>query len=93
MRIDAVPTAAEILARVAGVRERVNETLEGILETAIEICRLHGSELRFDDVYMRVRVAEYMISYTLDLDGRSACIVFVEKLQDDDSGDDKISAA
>jgi mRNA-degrading endonuclease RelE of RelBE toxin-antitoxin system len=79
-RIRATPTVASQLARQPGLREHVEETLTGILETAMELRASHDMRLDGDDRFMRIRVRDYMISYTLDVESGTATIVFAEKL-------------
>ncbi|HEY2029697.1 MAG TPA: hypothetical protein VGH20_10865 [Myxococcales bacterium] len=83
-RIDATPATAAALAKVPGLRERVEESLSAILETAREIRRLSDghTELEFDaGHFLRVRVGSYMISYTLDVALTVATVVFVEEMK------------
>lgn len=82
--IEATPATAAALAKVPGLRERVEESLLAILETAREIRRLSDghTELEFDPShFLRVRVGNHMISYTLDLSLTSATVVFVEEMK------------
>jgi len=79
--IDNAPGAAVILSRVAGLRDRVDEALVGILETAGQ---LHGMTTWFGALnghIMRMRVADHLVSYTLNLEARSARVVFVERIR------------
>ncbi len=81
LRVTATPTVGAQLARYPGLRERVEETHFSILETAIEIRRLGEAARRMDSGYLRVRVRDFMVSYTLNLDEGIATIVFAEKIQ------------
>ena len=78
-RIDATLTAAHLLSQIPGLRPRVEEVLIGILETADEIRRLHGVDFgpSAKDP-MRVHIGNHVIAYLLDLDRRTAKVVFVE---------------
>ena len=88
-RIEATPTAAAALAKASGLRARVEEVLTGILETAAEIRRMQdGFWAPTPDQFLRVRVSDHMISYALDLDKRTAKVVFVERVPDQDEGDE-----
>jgi hypothetical protein len=82
-RIDATPKAAAALAEVEGLRERVEQSLLAILEAAREIRRLSAihRELGLDDHFLRVRVGDHMVSYTLDPSLSGATVVFVEELE------------
>lgn len=83
-RIDATSASAAALAKVPGLRERVDESLLAILETAREIRRLQDglTDLEFDAAhFLRVRVGDYMISYTLDRGLSVATVVFVEEIK------------
>ena len=83
-RIEATAASAAALAKVPGLRERVDESLLAILETAREIRRLSdgNAELEFDTGhFLRVRVGSYMISYTLDSGLTVATVVFVEEMK------------
>lgn len=83
-RIEATTATAAALAKVPGLRERVEESLLAILETAQEIRRLSDglTELEFDAAhFLRVRVGNYMISYTLDPTLTLATVVFVEEMK------------
>lgn len=82
-RIETAPSADPILAKVPGLRTRVEKTLTGILETAGELRRIHSSDLDVSAAHhLRIRVADYLISYRLDLDRETATVVFVEHLRD-----------
>ena len=88
-RIEATPTAAAALAKASGLRARVEEVLTGILETAAEIRRMQDGFLApRPDQFLRVRVSDHMISYALDLEKRTAKVVFVERVPDRDEGDE-----
>ena len=88
--IEATPSASASLAKVPGLRERVEEVLIGILETGAEIRRLQQGYSFFNDhanQFMRVRVAKHMITYTLDLDRNVAKVLFVEPIRERPPGD------
>jgi hypothetical protein len=76
--VNATPTAASVLAKVPGLQARVAEVLHGILATAEEIHRLPGRTLDLRG-HLRVQVAGHTISYVLDLDQRTAKVLFVER--------------
>jgi hypothetical protein len=95
-RVEATIATAAALAKVPGLRERAEESLLAILETAREIRRLSDghTELEFDvGHFLRVRVGDHMISYTLNLDLSVATIVFVEELKPRPVEDDLVSKA
>jgi len=75
--VNATPTAAKVLVKVPGLRTRVAEVLHGILATAEEIRRLPGRTLDLRGRLL-VQVGDYTISYVLDLDHRTAKVLFVE---------------
>jgi hypothetical protein len=63
-----------MLASVPELRDRVEERLRSILETAVEM--LHTQREFFVlDGHLRLYVADYVISYTLDLDQHVAKII------------------
>jgi hypothetical protein len=79
-RIEANLAASNVLAAEPGLRKRVEEVLTGILETADEI-RLLG-EHDFAGIAshpMRVRVADCLVWYVLDLQRLSARVLVVER--------------
>src|SRR5438132_7455954 len=89
-RVEATPTAGRALARVPGLRERAEEVLTAILDTAVELQRQSGNFWApgpADEQFMRVRVAGHMISYTLDLERRAARILLVERISERSNGD------
>jgi hypothetical protein len=82
--VDATPTSAHVLAKVPGLRGRVEEVLHGILATAEEIRRLQGCALDLRG-HLRVQVAGHTISYLLDLDQRTAKVLVVERTRPDET--------
>lgn len=81
-RVDATPAAAAALAQVPGLRQRVEDVLRAIIDTAVEIRRMQDGFSYFDarpGEFMRVRVASYLISYTLDVEAQAAKVLFVER--------------
>lgn len=92
-RIDVTSASAIALGKVAGLRDRVEETLKGILETAAEIRLLHNDRLLLENAtFMRVHVANHVISYTLDLNAQLATVLLVEPIRKG-NGNDESSAA
>ena len=86
-RIEASTTAADLLAAKPLLRQRVEEMLTGILETAEELRRT--GQHAFSDIAeqpMRVHVGGYLIWYALDLEGRSAKILLVDRAADHPEG-------
>jgi len=78
-RVEATSNAAKSLAKVPGLRPRVEETLTSILETADEIRRTHAGIIPFDASPMRVRVGDHTISYSLNLEEHTATVLVVEE--------------
>src|SRR4051812_45336166 len=88
-KVEATLAAGQLLSRVPGLRHRVEEMLTGILETAEELRRLQqGMDFAPDGAPMRVNVGQHVVGYVLDLDRRSAKVVFVEpaRRQDPNAG-------
>ena len=84
-RVEASLTAGHLMSQVPGLRARVEETLHGILETAEEIRRLHGTD--FSDAVqqpMRVHIGSFIVSYTLDIDRCAAKVLFLEPVDEKD---------
>ena len=94
-RVETAPPAEPILAKVPGLRRRVEETLIGILETAREMRRLQTTD--FDPgsaLHLRVRIGDYLISYRLDVGRGVARIAFAERVRPvDPSGNSSSHAA
>jgi len=78
-RVEATSNAAKSLARVPGLRPRVEETLITILETADEIQRTQAGLIPIDASPMRIRVGEHIISYSLNLEEHVATVLVVEE--------------
>jgi mRNA-degrading endonuclease RelE of RelBE toxin-antitoxin system len=78
-RVEATSNAEKALARVPGLRPRVEEMLTGILETADEIRRTRAGAVPIDASPMRVRVGDYIISYSLNLEEGIATVLVVEQ--------------
>jgi hypothetical protein len=79
--VEAMPTAAKMLAKAPGLQARVEEVLRGILATAEEIRLLQGHDYDLGG-HLRVQVADHVITYVLDLDRHRAKVVFVERTAD-----------
>jgi hypothetical protein len=78
-KVDASLTAGHLLSQIPGLRHRVEEMLIGILETAEQIRTLQGVDFRSTaEEPMRLHVGNYVVSYLLDVDRRTAKIVFIE---------------
>jgi len=92
MQVEASLTAAHIMTNIPGLRQRVEEMLTGILETAEEIRRLRGIDATTTDQPMRVHIGGYVISYLLDLDRRIAKVVFVEMVSREKANDGSTKA-
>ncbi len=67
-----------MLASVPGLRDRVEERLRSILETAVEMVHAQRGVFVLDG-HLRLYVADYVISYTLDLDQHVAKIISVSR--------------
>jgi hypothetical protein len=81
VRIDASPTAAHLMSQIPGLRHRVEETLGGIYETALELVRLHGAHfVPLVGEPMRLTLGNFVIWYQLDVPNARAKAVFVEML-------------
>jgi hypothetical protein len=72
--------AGHQISDVPGLRQRVEETLTGILETAEEIRRAHGFRFGLSpEDPLRVHVGGYLVSYSLDLDQQLAKVLLMER--------------
>ena len=81
LRIETSPTAELIFDLVPGLRHRVERALDEVFHTAVELRRLHGSSFRLDERFMSLRVGDYMVSYLLDIDSRTAKVMLLEPLE------------
>ena len=80
-RIEASPTAAHLMSQIPGLRHRVEETLGGIYETAVELVRLHGEHfIPLVGEPMRLTLGNFVIWYQLDVENARAKAVFIEML-------------
>jgi mRNA-degrading endonuclease RelE of RelBE toxin-antitoxin system len=92
-RVEVRPPSDAILAQAPDLRRRAEDVLIGILQTAEEIRVLQNGDFPLDS-HLRLRIGDYYLSYTLDLDRRLATVVFVEHAaQKRDEPDDSSSAA
>src|SRR3954467_1060325 len=83
-RVETTVAMAGVLAKVPGLRSRVEDVLLAILETAQEARRLQNgfTEMGFEaGHFLRVRVDNHMISYTLDRALTLATVVLVEQIE------------
>jgi len=79
-RIEATTEASDVLAAKPSLRQRIEEMLSGILETAEELRRTgQGSFSDDSEQPMRVHVGDFVIWYVLDLERHSAKILFIER--------------
>jgi len=79
-RIEANVAASNVLSAEPALRQRVEEVLTGILETADEIRRLGEHDLSGIGSHpMRVRVANCVVWYTLDLERLSAKVLLIDR--------------
>jgi hypothetical protein len=77
--VEATSNAAKSLARVPGLRPRVEETLTSILETADEMGRTLAGLVPIDATPMRIRVGDHVISYSLNLEEGTATVLVVQE--------------
>ena len=78
-RVEASRTAEHLMTQVPGLRARVEEMLTAILETAEQIRQLEEVDFRTTvEEPMRLHIGNVVVSYLLDLDRRTAKVVFVE---------------
>jgi len=61
------------LRRTAGLRARVKRAVSGVLESALEICRLGTGSVQ-KDAPLVIRVASHLVTYSLDLEQASATV-------------------
>lgn len=81
-RLEANAAAFNVLAAKPSLRQRVEEMLTGILETAEELHRT-GQFSGISEEPMRVHVGGVLIWYVLDLQRRSAKILLVDRAPED----------
>jgi hypothetical protein len=81
-RIETAPAAEVVLARQPGLRQRLEEVLIGILQTAEELRRLQGGQFDPAGHHLRVQVGAHLVSYRLEPDRRTASVAFLEKLEE-----------
>ena len=84
-RVEASLTAAHLMSQAPGLRHRVEEALIAILEAAEEIRLLNGYDPSAATVEspFRLHVGNWVVSYLLDLNRRTAKVVFVEMLSNE----------
>jgi hypothetical protein len=77
--IDATATAMAAMAQVPGLREKVEQMLRAVLETALELRRLQASQIDMltKNDAMRLHVGDFAVWYVLDVDRRAAKVVSV----------------
>jgi mRNA-degrading endonuclease RelE of RelBE toxin-antitoxin system len=81
-RVEISSRAEQIIRDVPGLYQRAREMLVGILETAEQI-RFLGDSYFLPDSVMRLRVGNFELSYTLDLNRGSAAVLSAERISDD----------
>ena len=92
-RIEASATASSILAAKPSLRQRVEEMLTGILETAEELRRTGQHPFSgISEQPMHVRVGDYLVWYVLDLEHGSAKILLIDRATElaEDEGSAKV---
>jgi mRNA-degrading endonuclease RelE of RelBE toxin-antitoxin system len=79
-RIETTNDASDVLAAKPKLRQRIEEMLTGILETAEELRRRgQGSFSGASEQPMRVHVGEFVIWYVLDLERHTAKILLIDR--------------
>src|SRR5712671_3322820 len=79
-RIEATNEASNVLAAKPKLRQRIEETLTGILETAEELRRRgEGTFSGASEQPMRVHVGDFVIWYVLDLERHTAKILLIDR--------------
>ena len=79
-RIAASTTASNVLAAKPSLRQRVEEMLTGILETAEELRRTgQGTFSGTSEQPMRVHVGDFVIWYVLHLERHTAKILLIDR--------------
>ena len=92
-RIEASTTASNVLAAKPSLRQRVEEMLTGILETAQELRRTGQHPFSgISEQPMHVRVGDYLVWYVLDLEHGSAKILLIDRATElaEDEGSAKV---
>ncbi len=69
------------LRRTVGLRVHVERAVLGVLETALELSKLGGGNVRTDATLV-MRVGSLLVAYSLDLEGESVTIWRAEPLQE-----------
>jgi hypothetical protein len=80
-RVEASHSASLLLDVIPGLRVRVEHTLKGLFETAVELRRLDRSAHSFEDRFMQIRIGDYRVSYLLDVDNASGRIMLIEPVE------------
>ena len=78
IRVEASAAAAQLFDLVPGLRQRVENTLQSVCETAVELRRLRGKSFALDDRFMLIRVGDFVVSYILDLEIPAARVMRME---------------
>ncbi len=82
-RVEVSSRAERIIQDVPGLYQHAREMLLGILETAEQI-RFFGDSYFLPDSVMRLRVGNFELSYTLDLNRGMASVLSAERVLDDE---------
>lgn len=91
-RIEATTEASEMLAAKPKLRQRVEEMLTGILETAEELRRTgQGTFSGASEQPMRVHVGDFVIWYVLDLERHSAKILLIDRASELPEGSSNVA--
>jgi len=91
-RIEATIAASDALAAKPRLRQRVEEMLTGILETAEELRRTgQGTFSGASEQAMRVHVGDFVIWYVLDLERHSAKILLIDRASELPEGSSNVA--
>lgn len=73
--------------QIPGLRHRVEETLGGVVESAVEFARLSGQTvIGSPSDPMRLHVGNYVVWYYLDAANASAKVVYIELISRESQG-------
>lgn len=79
-RVETTLAAQAAISRVPGLHKRVEDALIGVLQTADAMRRLNdGHFAGISDEAMRVRVGNYLVTYTVDAGCTTATVLGIER--------------
>jgi len=91
-RIESTIEASGMLAAKPKLRQRVEEMLTGILETAEELRRTgQGTFSGSSEQPMRIHVGGFVVWYVLELDRHSAKILLIDRAVDLPEGSSNVA--